>query len=153
MSGESGNCQWLIRNLRPSTKNTVKHLLANLLGQLIRLLALDAQGGHRQGQVALVQRLGPLEDRVNDFRVDTAGLSKQLGDVGAVDVQRVVLGVRVGRRRDIGDAEALESGGQLVDGSHGECSEGLSCGAREWASARATKERASEEGLPGAAQK
>lgn len=35
------------------------HLVGPLLGQLIGALALDAQGGGGQNEVALVQTLGP----------------------------------------------------------------------------------------------
>jgi hypothetical protein len=72
------------------------NLLAPLLGELVGLLALDPERRRGKDEVALVETLSPRQSGVDYLGVDAADVGEDVGEVGAVEVERIELGVAVG---------------------------------------------------------
>ncbi len=93
----------------------VGKLVAPLLDELVGLLALDAEGGGGEDEVALVEGRGPLQGAVDDLGVDGGDVGEDVGEVGAVEVEGVELGVAVGVLVGDGvEAHAVDSLGELL---------------------------------------
>jgi hypothetical protein len=75
------------------------YLCNPLLGKLVGLLALDAESRGCQDEVALIETSSPLEIGVYDATVDAGYVVKDIGQMGAVEIERVDGGVAVRIRR------------------------------------------------------
>ena len=104
------------------------YLGSPLLGELVGLLALDPESRDGEGHVALVETRSPSEVGVDERGIDASDLGKDVGQVGAVEVHKVQLGVVVGELGLDGvEAEAIDLLDQLVNGSGGG-----HCGVSAW---------------------
>lgn len=96
------------------------YLGSPLLGELVRLLALYPEGGDGEGHVALLETGSPSQVGVDERSVDARDLGENVGQMGAVEVHKVQLGVVLGELGLDGvEAEAVDLLDQLVNGSGG----------------------------------
>lgn len=100
------------------------YLLLDLDGQLVGLLALDAQSGDGQHQVTVFQNLSPLQGRVDLMGSNTSDGSQKLSNVRTVDVDLVVSreSGSLLDLRDLRQTQRLERRSEILhDGGFGVC--------------------------------
>jgi hypothetical protein len=81
------------------------YLLNPFCSKLRRLLALDSQCWDWQDQITLLERLRPLESRVDDRPVDACYLCQDFGEMCSVHIDRVDFWVATGKPVQRTDAQ------------------------------------------------
>lgn len=98
------------------------YLFHPLLSEVIGL-ALDAESGNGEHQIALVESSGPLQDRVDDALVGASNVTEDGSDVGSVNVDRVDVGEAAGQF--VNQWQMIEQPGEVIERSVGRHGQGL----------------------------